>query len=220
MDGDKPGVRYSCREEIAHSVSHGVGIVLSIAGLAVLVAFASVQGTAWHVVAGAIFGSTLVLMYTASTLYHALPATLPRAKKVFRILDHSAIYLLIAGTYTPFTLISLRGGWGWSLFGIVWGLAILGVVLKATLMGHLRAVSVACYVAMGWLVVIAARPLVASVATGGLVLLVLGGLAYTVGVVFYAWRRMPYHHAVWHGFVLTGSALHFFAVLLYVVPVA
>jgi hemolysin III len=212
--------RYSLGEEIAHSVTHGVGVVLSIAGLAVLVAFAALRGDAWHIVSCSVFGATLVLAYTASTVYHAIPGTFVRAKQVLRVIDHSAIFLLIAGTYTPFCLVNLRGPWGWTLFGIVWGLAVLGIVFKATLLGRWKVLSVVAYVAMGWLVMIAARPLGRSVALGGIVLLVAGGVAYTAGVAFYAAGRMKYHHAVWHFFVLTGSALHFFSVLFYVVPLA
>jgi hemolysin III len=211
---------YSLGEEIAHSVTHGVGLVFSIAGLAVLVAFAAVKGDAWHIVGCSVYGATLVLAYTASTIYHAIPPLLLKTKKVLRVLDHSAIYLLIAGTYTPFALVNLRGPWGWSLLVVVWTLAVLGIVFKATLMGRLRVLSVLFYVILGWLVVVAAKPLGQSVATGGLVLLVSGGIAYTAGVAFYAWRRLPYHHAIWHGFVFTGSLLHYFAVLFYVVPLA
>ncbi len=211
---------YSVGEEIAHSVTHGVGLVFSIAGLAVLTAFAALKGTAWHIVACSVYGATLVLAYTASTVYHAIPVSLPTTKKVLRILDHSAIYLLIAGTYTPFALVNLRGPWGWSLLAVVWALAVLGIVFKAILIGRLRVVSVLFYVLLGWLVVVAAKPLGQSVAAGGLALLVGGGIAYTAGVAFYAWRRLPYHHAIWHGFVLTGSVLHYFAVLFYVVPLA
>ena len=220
MSTDSPAPVYTLGEEIAHSVTHGVGILLSIGGLAVLVAFAALRGDAWHIVGCSIFGATLVLAYTASTVYHAIPGSFPRAKKVLRVLDHAAIYLLIAGTYTPFTLVNLRGPWGWTLFGVVWGMAVLGIVFKATLIGRLRVLSVAFYVVMGWLVLIAARPLGQSVALGGLVLLIAGGVVYTSGVAFYAWTRLPYHHAIWHGFVLAGSTLHFFAVLLYVVPLA
>lgn len=215
-----PTPAYTLGEEIAHSVTHGVGILLSIGGLAVLVAFAALHGDAWHIVGCSVFGTTLVLAYTASTIYHAIPGTLQRAKRVLRVLDHAAIYLLIAGTYTPFTLVNLRGPWGWTLFGLVWGMAIAGIVFKATLIGRLRVLSVAFYVLMGWLVLIAARPLGQSVALGGLVLLIAGGVVYTAGVAFYAWGRLPYHHAIWHGFVLIGSTLHFFAVLFYVVPLA
>jgi hemolysin III len=161
-----------------------------------------------------------VLNYTASTVYHAIPGTFARAKRVLRVLDHSAIFLLIAGTYTPFCLVNLRGPWGWTLFGVVWGLAVLGIVFKATLLGRLKVLSVVAYVAMGWLVLFAARPLSRTVALGGILLLVAGGVAYTAGVAFYAATRLKYHHAVWHFFVLSGSALHYFAVLFYVVPLA
>ena len=220
MRGGEVLPSYSVGEEIAHSVTHGIGVVFSIAGLAVLTAFAAVKGTAWHIVACSIYGATLVLAYTASTIYHAIPAALATTKKVLRILDHSAIYLLIAGTYTPFALVNLRGKWGWSLLAVVWTLAVLGIVFKATLMGRLRVLSVFFYLLLGWLVVVAAKPLGQSVAGGGLALLVGGGIAYTAGVAFYAWRRLPYHHAIWHGFVLTGSVLHYFAILFYVVPLA
>jgi hemolysin III len=209
---------YSLAEEIAHSIIHGLGILLSISGLTVLVTFAALRGNAWHIVGCSIFGATMILAYTASTLYHAIPGVFVRAKEVLRILDHSAIYLLIAGTYTPFTLVNLRGRWGWILFGLVWACAIAGIVFKATLMGRLRVLSVAFYVAMGWLVVVAAKPLIQTVAPGGLWLLFGGGLSYTAGVAFYAWKRLPYNHAIWHCFVLTGTLLHFFAVLFYVVP--
>jgi hemolysin III len=220
MRGGEVLPSYSVGEEIAHSVTHGIGVVFSIAGLAVLTAFAAVKGTAWHIVARSIYGATLVLAYTASTIYHAIPAALATTKKVLRILDHSGIYLLIAGTYTPFALVNLRGKWGWSLLAVVWTLAVLGIVFKATLMGRLRVLSVFFYLLLGWLVVVAAKPLGQSVAAGGLALLVGGGIAYTAGVAFYAWRRLPYHHAIWHGFVLTGSMLHYFAILFYVVPLA
>ncbi len=208
--------RYTLGEEIAHSVTHGVGIVLSIAGLAVLVAFAALYGNAWHLVGCSVFGATLILLYTASTLYHGI--TSPRAKRVLQVLDHSAIFLLIAGTYTPFTLVSLRGAWGWTLFGLVWALAVLGVVLTALSMEKTKILSMILYVGMGWLVVLAFRPLVAAMAPGGVILLVAGGVAYTLGLVFYGWRRLPYHHMVWHLFVMAGSILHYFAVLLFVIP--
>ncbi|MEM9553983.1 MAG: hemolysin III family protein [Acidobacteriota bacterium] len=218
---DAPGsshrARYTLGEEISHAVSHGLGIVLSIAGLTVLVAFAALYGTTRHVVGSAIFGTTLVLLYTASTLYHSIP--LPRAKGVLRILDHSAIYLLIAGTYTPFTLIVLADDpRGTLLLGVLWGLAIAGIVVTATALERSRLLSLILYVGMGWSALLVARPLIAGLETGGLVLLVGGGLAYTLGVVFYLLRRMPYHHMVWHLFVLAGSVLHYFAVLLYLIP--
>jgi hemolysin III len=202
-------------EEIANSVTHGVGAVLAIAGVAVLVTLAALRGSAWHVVGCSVFGATLVSLYLASTLYHAIP--LPRAKRVFRSLDHAGILFLIAGTYTPFTLVTLRGPWGWTLFGIVWGLALVGLVLELVTTRR-PVLAVVLYLVMGWTVVLAARPLVATMAAGGIALLLAGGVAYTAGVGFYAWRRLKYHHALWHGFVMLGSAAHFFAVLFYVVP--
>ncbi len=208
--------RYSVAEEIAHAITHGIGLLLSIAGLAILVVSASLRGDAWHIVSSSIYGTTLVLLYAASTLYHSLPSS--RAKGVFRILDHAAIYLLIAGTYTPFTLVNLRGGWGWALFGVVWGLALFGIVLEAVARERVRVLSLVLYLGLGWLAAVAVKPLLDSVAAGGLVLLLLGGLAYSGGVVFYSWHRLPYHHAVWHVFVMAGSACHFFAVLFYVIP--
>lgn len=208
--------RETLGEEIASSVVHGIGVVLAIAGLAVLSVSAATKGSAWHVVGCAIFGTTLVLLYLASTLYHSIP--LPRVKELLRMLDHAAIYLLIAGTYTPFCLVSLRGPWGWSLLGVVWGLALVGVASRAALSKRLPAVSVAVYVLMGWAVLVAAGPLRRQLPAGGLTLLFAGGVLYTAGLAFYGWRRLPYHHAVWHAFVLAGSVLHFFAVLLYVVP--
>lgn len=203
-------------EEIANSVTHGVGALLAIGGVAVLVTFAALRGSAWHVVACSVFGATLILLYLASTLYHAIP--LPRAKRVFRSLDHAGILFLIAGTYTPFTLVTLRGPWGWSLFGVVWGLAILGATLDLVLRRRRRWLSLAFYLSMGWMVAIAIRPLVRELPSPGLLLLFLGGLAYTGGVAFYVARRWRYHHAVWHVCVLAGSILHFFAVYFYVLP--
>jgi hemolysin III len=202
-------------EEIANSLTHGAGAVLAVAGLVVLVLSASRNGTASTVVGCVVFGATLVLLYSASTLYHSLGHVRPRARAVLRALDHSAIFLLIAGTYTPFTLVSLRGPWGFALFGVVWGLAVAGIALRLTLRRRPTALFVALYLAMGWCVVVAAKPLLAGVDPGGIALLVAGGLAYSLGVVFYAWRR-PYHHAIWHAFVLAGSAFHYAAVLHYV----
>jgi len=205
---------YSLREEIANSVSHGLGILLAMTGLAVLMARSMEHGDIWHLVGCAVFGATLVLLYTASTLYHCVPG--PRAKAVLRLLDHSAIFLLIAGTYTPFTLVNLRGKWGWSLLAVIWGLAVLGIYLRVVLRPRSTVPFVILYVAMGWAVLVAAGPMMASVAPGGLLLLLLGGLAYTLGIIFYGWRKLPYNHAIWHLFVLLGSVLHFFAILLYV----
>ena len=209
---------YTAREELANSLTHGLGAVLSVAGLVLLVVFAARHGDAWHVVSTAIFGTTLVLLYTASTLYHSLRGE--RLKQRLQKFDHAAIFLLIAGTYTPFVLVPLRGPWGWSLFGIVWGLAIVGVALKFWFAGRFKLASTLIYVGMGWLVVIAIKPLMAALPAGGVKLLVAGGLCYTGGAVFYLWKRLPYHHAVWHLFVLGGSACHWAAVFCYVVPAA
>ncbi len=207
---------YTHHEEIANSLTHGIGILLSIVGLAVLVRFSTLRGDAWHIVSCSIYGATLILLYTASTLYHSVP--IPRIKGLLRTIDHSAIYLLIAGTYTPFMLVNLRGPWGWSIFGTIWGIAILGIILKTTSFGRLPGISLGFYLTMGWIIVIAIKPMLAVLDKGGLELLILGGLAYTVGVVFYVWEKLPYSHAIWHLFVLAGSAFHFFAILFYVIP--
>jgi hemolysin III len=203
-------------DEIANSVTHGIGVLLGVAGLVVLVAFAALYGTARHVVAASVFGTSLVLLYLASTLYHSIPS--PRAKRVFHIIDHSAIYLLIAGTYTPFALVSLEGALRWTVFGVVWGLALAGVVLKAFFTGRFRAFSTAIYLGMGWMSVFLIKPLLATVSPLGIFWLAAGGVAYTVGVVFYVWKSFSYSHALWHLFVMAGSTCHFFAVLLYVLP--
>ena len=218
MTAEHPSSRYTLGEEIANSVIRGAGIVLGIAGLGVLTAFASLYGDAWHIVGCSVFGAALILLYTASTLYHSIP--LPRVKAVLRTLDHSAIFVLIAGTYTPFLLVNLRGPWGWSLFGVIWGLALVGIVLRIVRGRRSTLLSVGLYVGMGWAVVAAIEPMLNSVAPGGLLLLLLGGLAYTLGIVFYAWKRLPYHHAIWRAFVLAGSISHFFAILFYVIPLA
>ncbi len=208
--------RYSLGEEIAHAVTHGVGIPLSIAGLVILVAFSSLYGDAWHIISSTIYGVTLILCYTASTLYHGIP--LPRAKQLLRQLDHASIFLLIAGTYTPFTLVNLRGPWGWTLFGLVWGIALVGMALELIARKRYKRLSISLYLGLGWLVVIAIQPMLESVGTGGLLLLLAGGLCYSLGVIFYVWKRLAYHHAVWHLFVLGGSISHFFSILFYVVP--
>jgi hemolysin III len=211
MSTSPQGARYSFGEEIANSVTHGIGWLLSIGGLATLVTFAVISGGALRVVSCAVFGSTLVLLYTASTLYHALPCA--SAKNILRVLDHSAIFVLIAGTYTPLSLVAVGGAWGWSLFGAVWLLATIGVLLNTIARGRWRWLSIVLYVTMGWLVVIAMEPLVMAVDTRVLTLIVGGGLAYTLGLTFYGWRRLPYGHSVWHLFVLTGSVLHYLAIL-------
>ena len=215
---EKSFSRYSPEEEIANSITHGIGILLAIAALSILTVFASRYGDVWRVVSVSVYGATLIMLYTASTLYHSIQKQ--RLKGFLQNLDHSAIYLLIAGTYTPFTLVSLRGPWGWGLFGVVWGLAVLGIVLQFMPTRQLKAVSLMLYVGMGWSVVAAVKPLTQSVAPGGILFLVLGGLAYTIGILFYVRDKMNYNHAVWHLFVLAGSILHFFAVLFYVVPIS
>jgi len=202
---------YTRGEEIANSLTHGLGLLLSVAGLAVLVTFAALHSDAWAVTAGAIFGASLVMFYASSTLYHSLRAERP--KQVVRVIDHAAIFLLIAGTYTPFMLVNLRGPWGWSLFGVVWGLAVVGITLKLFFTGRFRVLSTLIYLFMGWLVMVAIKPLAEALPRASLIMLLTGGLAYSLGTVFYLWKRLPYHHAVWHLFVLAGSVCHFFAVL-------
>ena len=198
-------------EELINSITHGIGLVLSVIGFAVLLALAIMQGTAWHIAGCTVFGLTLIFLYTASTLYHALRS--PRAKHIFKIVDHSAIYLLIAGTYTPFTLVNLRGIWGWTLFAIVWTLSAIGITLKIFHIDKFKILSTLVYVLMGWLGIIAIKPLFQVVPPTGLALLFAGGFFYTFGVVFFASKRIPYNHAIWHVFVMAGSICHYFAVL-------
>ncbi|MFD0674046.1 hemolysin III family protein [Cohnella sp. GCM10027633] len=205
---------YTRREEAVNAITHGLGTALSIAGLTLLIVFASLKGTAWHVVSFTVYGITMLLLYTASTLVHAFPEG--KAKDVFETLDHSCIYLFIAGTYTPLLLVTLRSPLGWTLFGIVWGLAVAGVVFKAFFTKKFLVLSTLFYVFMGWIILFAWHPLQALLQPGGIRLLVIGGVLYTVGSVFYIWRGFPHHHAVWHLFVLAGSVVHFFAILLYV----
>ncbi len=199
-------------EEIANSLTHGTGALLAVAGLVPLTLTAATGGDARRIVGCSVFGAALVLLYATSTLYHAL--THARAKQVLRAFDHSAVYLLIAGTYTPFTLVTLRGAWGWSLFGVVWGLAALGVTLRLTLRRRPTALAITLYVGMGWCALVALHPLARALSPAGLALLLAGGVAYSAGVGFYLWRRLRFHHAIWHGFVLLGSVLHYFAILL------
>jgi hemolysin III len=207
----------STGEELANSLTHGLGVVIALVFGPVLVLAAITTGDVWRIAAAAIYATTLLLLYTSSMLYHALRG--PRAKAVFQRIDHAAIYLLIAGTYTPFTLITLRGPWGWWLFGIVWGLAVIGVALKGTFGARLSALSTGVYLAMGWLIVVALRPLVTHVATRGILWLVAGGLLYTGGVVFYVRdEKYRYSHALWHLCVLAGSMAHFCAILWYALP--
>ncbi|MBR2566677.1 MAG: hemolysin III family protein [Paenibacillus sp.] len=207
---------YSRREELANAVTHGIGAALSVAALVLLIVFSSMKGTAWHVVSFTIYGITMLMLYTNSTLVHALKEG--KAKDLFEFFDHSSIYLFIAGTYTPFLFVAVRGTLGWTLFGIIWGIALAGVIFKAFFTKKFLFMSTIFYIAMGWLIVIAWNPLVTAIPTGGIVLLVAGGLMYTLGTLFYVWRGFPFHHAIWHLFVLAGSILHFFAVLIYLTP--
>jgi hemolysin III len=207
---------YSLGEEIANSVTHGVGVAFSIVALTLLVVFAVLRNDPWSLAGAIVFGVALVLLYTGSTLYHAIP--FPKARHVFKILDHSAIYVLIAGTYTPFTFVTLRNSGGWWMFAVVWTLAVIGIVLEAFWVYRPKWLSVVVYVGMGWLVVLMTGPLMAALPANGLILLFAGGLAYTGGTIFYAVKRVPYFHMIWHLFVIAGSVCHFLAVLLYVMP--
>lgn len=198
-------------------LTHAIGVALALAALAVLVTLASLHGSPRQIVSYSVYGVTLVLLYAASTAYHGI--RLPRARRLLRILDHAAIYLLIAGTYTPFALISLRGAWGWSLFGLIWALAAIGVVFKVFFTGRFPRTSTVVYLAMGWLALIAVRQLFTHLPLSGLILLFSGGLCYTVGVLFFALDdRMRFNHAIWHIFVLAGSTCHFFAIVLSTLP--
>lgn len=218
MDNTQEIAPYRFKEELFNSITHGAGILLSIAALVLMIVFSSIYGSTRHVVSCTIFGVTLILLYTASTLYHSFRK--PEIKKVFRIFDHSCIYLLIAGTYTPFLLITLRGILGWTMFGVIWFMAIAGVVFKIFFVHRLKIVSVIAYVFMGWMIIFAIKPLVNTLPSDGIFWLVAGGLAYTLGVIFYAWKKLPFNHAIWHLFVLGGSICHFFAVIFHVLPSA
>jgi hemolysin III len=206
---------YHLGDILANAITHGIGAGLAIAGAAYLIVV-STRGTATQIVSCSVFGATLILVYICSTLYHSLVRT--RARHVFHILDHSSIYLLIAGTYTPFCLVSLRGTLGWTIFGVEWGLAVSGVIFKCFAVGKFEVASALVYLAQGWLAVVAVRPLVHSLGWHGLLWMGAGGLAYTLGIVFFALDRLRYFHALWHLFVLAGSVAHYFAILFYVIP--
>ncbi|HEX5515132.1 MAG TPA: hemolysin III family protein [Gammaproteobacteria bacterium] len=203
------------REEIINALTHGLGVLASVAGGAVLITLAALFGDAWRVVGAVVFVGSLLLLYSASTLYHAVRHELVKAR--LKVFDHCAIFILIAGTYTPFTLVDLRGSWGWPLFGVVWGLAATGVVFKLFCTGKLRILSTLMYIAMGWLALVAIKPMLQALPTSALIWLLAGGLTYTVGTLFYH-SRIPYSHAIWHLFVLGGSSCHFVAVLSQVMP--
>lgn len=209
-------MEYTLREEIANAITHGIGAVLSIAALVLLIIYSIQYGDVWHIVSFSIYGTTLVLLYSFSTLLHAFQNI--RIKNVFEVLDHVGIYLLIAGTYTPFLLVTIRGSLGWTILGIVWGLAAIGITFKIFFVKRFIILSTLFYILMGWLIIFAIKPLYENLAISGVIWLVIGGLLYTFGSIFYVWRRIPYHHAIWHVFVLLGSISHFVAILLYVLP--
>lgn len=207
---------YTIKEEVWSSIIHGIGVALGIAGLVILVMFSSIYGDAWSIVSTAIFGASMIVLYTASTLYHAIP--FQGAKKILKKFDHISIYYLIAGTYTPFLLVTMRGTMGWTIFGVVWGLALLGTCLKIFTSGSgTKAWSVGLYLIMGWMILLASKELFRELSTIGIVFLILGGLFYTLGVFFYVWKSKKYTHAIWHFFVLVGTIMHFFAILFGVV---
>lgn len=208
---------YTKNEEIVNAVTHGIGVLLSITALVFLIISANQNGSVWHVVTFSIYGVSMLILYLSSTLVHSFPEG--KVKDLFEIFDHSAIYLFIAGTYTPFTLIVINGALGWTLLTIVWAIALIGVVFKSFFTKKFMVLSTILYIVMGWLIVIAWNPLVETLPTAGITLLVTGGLLYTVGAIFYVWRGFIFHHAVWHLFVLAGSVSHFFTILFYVTPI-
>lgn len=213
MSSKTQAPEYTLREELAHAGTHGLGAALAIAGLVLLIVRSASTGDPWKVVSFTIFGATAVLLYGASTWYHANARSPHRG--AYKALDHAMIYVLIAGTYTPFLLVSLRGPWGWSLFGVIWGLTLVGIGFKAFFAGRFHLVSTLLYLALGWMCVIAIKPMLASVPAPGMWWLLAGGLAYSFGTIFYLWKRLAYHHAIWHMFVLAGTACHFVAVYAY-----
>lgn len=203
--------KLSAKEEIFNSITHGVGTLLSVAALILLVILSVGKGDIWHIVSYTIYGSTLVLLYLSSTLYHSF--TKEKVKNLFARFDHAAIFLLIAGTYTPFLLTVLRGPLGWTLFGIIWGVAIIGVVIRSIYLTRFRKLMVALYLAMGWMFVLAVGPMIKNLPVLSIIFLFLGGIFYSVGVIFYVKRNLKYGHGIWHLFVLAGSIMHFFAVI-------
>lgn len=206
---------YTTGEEIANSITHGLGALLAIAACVVLIVSASIRGGALRIISSAIYGSSLIIMFTMSTLYHAL--TNKKAKKVFRVFDHTSIFLLIAGTYTPVALITLRGKLGWTVFGIVCFISIIGIVLNSISIEKFKRFSMVLYIAMGWCVLFIVRDLIQQLNIKGLIFLVVGGILYTVGVIFYKLKKIHYMHSVWHMFVLAGAIMHYFCIQLYVI---
>lgn len=208
--------QYPKIEEILNVITHGLGFLLSIAALVILVVYASLRGDVWHIVSFSIYGTSLVILYLASTLFHSVQKQSLRNK--LNVFDHSAIYVLIAGTYTPFLLVTLRGPWGWSLLGVIWGLAIGGIIYKIFFIGKYDYISAFIYVLMGWIIIIAIKPMNQNLPTEGLMWLLGGGISYSIGVVFFLMNRLPYNHAIFHIWVLLGSFAHFVAVFRYVLP--
>lgn len=204
--------QYTLGEEIFNSVSHGIGSLLSVAGTVVLIVFSAIYADAWAVVSASIYGASLIILYTMSTLYHAI--TNPTAKKFFRIMDHNTIFFLIAGTYTPLTLAVLKGAIGWILFGVVWGAAILGIVLNSIDLEKFRKPSVVCYILMGWVIIFAIKPMLTAMPKISLIFLLVGGAFYTVGIIFYALKKVKWFHSVWHLFTVAGSIFHYFSILI------
>lgn len=204
--------KYTLGEEIFNSVSHGVGAGLSIAGTIVLIVSAAIHTNVWGIVSSCIYGATLIILYTMSTLYHSL--TNNKAKSFFRIMDHNTIFLLIAGTYTPITLYFLNGVTGWILFSVVWGATVFGIIINSINLEKARIPSIFCYVAMGWVIIFAIKPLIAAMPTVSLIFLITGGVLYTLGIIFYAVKKIKYFHSVWHLFTVAGSIFHYFSILL------
>ncbi len=207
--------KYTLGEEIFNSVTHGVGAGLSIAGTVVLIVFSAIYGNAWAVVSSAIYGASLIILYTMSTLYHSL--TNEKAKKFFQIMDHNTIFLLIAGTYTPITLYILGGVVGWVLFGIVWGAAVIGITANSINLEKAKIPSIFCYVATGWVIIFAIKPLMAKIPFISGLFLIIGGAFYTLGIIFYAIKKVKYFHSVWHLFTIGGSVFHYFSILLAII---
>lgn len=208
------GEKYNFKEEIANAITHGIGFLLSIPALVILIISAARNGGPLEVVSFTIFGVSMLLLYLFSTMLHSFKPS--KAKNVFAILDHSAIYILIAGTYTPFVLVTLNGALGWTLFGIIWGMAIAGISFKCFFINRFRVLSTLFYILMGWLIIIAIEPLYTNLSSQGFYWLLAGGILYSVGAVFYIWRNLPYSHAIWHLFVIAGSACMYFCILIYV----
>lgn len=203
-------------EEVFNSITHGIGILISLAGLVIMVVFSSLYGNAMHVVSSAVFGTTLVLLYTASTLYHSSRNL--ELKHILRIIDHSCIYALIAGTYTPFALVTLNGALGWTIFAVVWSLTISGIIFKVFFINRFKIISTLAYILMGWIIIFAIKPLLHALPENAIAWIVSGGIVYTMGTIFYMWNKLPFNHAIWHFFVLAGSFCHFYAVMFHVIP--